>query len=775
MNEMIKKNLEQANKLIFVKSYEKAYDILNAILNTEVGEYNLLVHLRKIELSIKLQFIQDVRKGYLNKIKDDEEHSEVWQICLAYCDQQSENVSTDESIYQFQAIMEKYGVSAAAFYGLGFSLEIKEDFQRAIYNYEEALKLDRDWFPAYFGLSQVYYQLDQEEKGDQYFYMFEQASPYNLYGNFETHKTLSKDFLDDGYYDESIQAIESLCDWWVGNKGSCPVELRIFQYLVTSKVMEDKGDVASSDKFKKRAILLSKEALTNSTSKESVLYFIAKVLEEYSEFDLAVEFYRSILNREDANSSLIQKIGSQFLSMGEYELAHELFEGAYEKNAENKEVRFCRLVSGLRLAKVDVEEYLVGKEKLEKLIDSPEDKVELLALLHSMMAKYKNDHEVHGHMADVYLSLNNIDRAESHYNIMYDLDPFSRYTAMKYASFLMYYGDANKAIEVLGKVKVSENDSNEFREEVKWLYVNYYMRQKNFEEALKLISSVIEFDPWNVAYVIQEILCLSNMLVEDKDLALDESILTLSKDMETEIDWQEYDSTTQKLAKKQYNRLVYARQKIRFLYSSISYDDLLKTVNSACVFDGARGIYDFLRLLNTNFDSPQIYMALGILAKSLWQLETAIMWFEQLLMQPSVDEDIVSQVYLELADCYAWKNINLDKAVELAKFSIDIKSKDSENVHVLYGNRAALTLAHAYLKSGQVSNAKVFLDQASNEQSHDFKYLKGLYEYRNGHPTKANEIWKPLLTTASQDMRLHNIKQMVLKYYFENEPYLQAQ
>ena len=87
-------------------------------------------------------------------------------------------------------------------------------------------------------------------------------------------------------------------------------------------------------------------------------------------------------------------------------------------------------------------------------------------------------------------------------------------------------------------------------------------------------------------------------------------------------------------------------------------------VSAAGQHDPGRGAYDFMKLLNTNFDSPQIYWALGYLYKELWQLEAAGMWFEQMQLFPSLAQDQRALGFLELADCYIWKNENLEKAIE---------------------------------------------------------------------------------------------------------------
>ena len=63
----IKNVLEKANKLIFIKQYEKADKILSTAINSSQFENYLILHLRRIELAVKLQNIHYLKKQYLKK------------------------------------------------------------------------------------------------------------------------------------------------------------------------------------------------------------------------------------------------------------------------------------------------------------------------------------------------------------------------------------------------------------------------------------------------------------------------------------------------------------------------------------------------------------------------------------------------------------------------------------------------------------------------------------------------------------------------------------
>ncbi len=508
-------------------------------------------------------------------------------------------------------------------------------------------------------------------------------------------------------------------------------------------------------------------ALDDPKTPEGVLYFIAKVLEEFDDFAIAFKYYKRILKAEGGSPQVVQKIGSQFLSLGEYQLAKELFTEAYDAHPENPDIRFCLLVSNLKLANVNVEEYLIGRERLRQLTEGGGDKVELLALLHSLLAKFGGDADVQGHIADVYLKLGNTDRAAKHFEAMFAIDGKNRPTGLKYAAFVMQYRDAEKAMEILSKISPDGGLAAESQAEIYWLKANYFARKREYRESLTLLAKVLAIDPWNVSYLVQEVINLIHLAPVDEEMKkIDAVLMSLSSTDDQRIDWVEYDQVTARFEDRHAYELVYARRKLRYLYANGSEGSLLDLVRAACSHDAARATYDFMKLLNTNFDSPNIYWALGVIFKELWQLETASVWFNQMLLYPGLPTAARAKAYVELADCLIWQNRQVEKALEYAKLAADLDEKKDL--------RFMRVLAHAYLKAGQVRQAKLYLDQTDSGQDHEVRYLQGLMLYRNGSRSKANEVWKPLLTVRSESLRFHNIKQEVLKFYFDGAPYLKA-
>ena len=337
MDEQIKTRLDAANKLIFVKQYRTASKALEELAADPAARTELVIHLRRIELSSKLNRVQDLQREYSSEAQAGNLNA---QICLALVEQNAELIPAAESIARFQELLKTHGPKAAIYYGLALSLESSGNVDRAIFNYEQSIAADKNWYPAYFGLSQLYYQKGEEGKGDHFFFIFEENAPYNVYGNFETHRKLCNEFMIAEKFAEAEAAISALSEWWMENKGTCPPEVRIYEYLMLTKIAHQKGDTRRAESCHAHVRALAQQALEDNQTSEGVLYFIAKILDEQGENTLALQYYKKLLRIAGGNPSMVQKIGSQFLSLGEYQTAQTLFSEAYQDHPDNPEIRF---------------------------------------------------------------------------------------------------------------------------------------------------------------------------------------------------------------------------------------------------------------------------------------------------------------------------------------------------------------------------------------------------------------------------------------------------
>ena len=68
-----------------------------------------------------------------------------------------------------------------------------------------------------------------------------------------------------------------------------------------------------------------------------------------------------------------------------------------------------------------------------------------------------------------------------------------------------------------------------------------------------------------------------------------------------------------------------------------------------------------------------------------------------------------------------------------------------------------------------MDTARSYLQRIDSSKIDDeVLYLKGLLEYHCGDESQAFAIWQPILQRESENLRFHNIKQEVLKFYGQN-------
>jgi tetratricopeptide (TPR) repeat protein len=755
--------LAEANKCIFVRYYERAEAIVEELAQSKAHGDDLLIHLRRIELASKVDKLDELVKSY-RELSHEKPDRLAYRIAFLFAQQQTDAVSNRDALERYQELLGIFGPHPGIYYGLAFSHELDNALEAARKAYEQCLNLDDTWHPAHFGLSQIHYQLGDEKKGDMYFTRFEELAPYNVYGNFETHRDLALEFASREDFDAAEIAIKTLGEWWIESKGFAPMEIQLYEKFATAKLAEQDQDEHVAIQRRHQGRIIANKILEDEKSNESVFYFAAKVLEEFSEVTLALEMYRRILRAEVQNPEMVQKIGAQFVSQGEYHLAKDLFEEAYKIHPDQPEVRFCLLVTKLKLAKVNVEEYLMGRERLKTLIEEKGDRTELMTLLMALTAKYNQDPEVQGYMAELYLELEHKDKALRHFQKMHELDPFSRYSALKYASFLMQHGDAGLAkslIDTIDQVHKLEADE---QVELHWLNASYDFLNGNFEESSSRLRTLLESEPWGLTYLVLHARALGGIAkiklgTETSDSVMEE----LGEGKEDNLEWGDFDRRTEALRKAHCIELVYVRAKIRYLYAEGSESSVGALVKAAIAYDAQKASFELLRLLNTNFDSPNIYWALGVLFRESWQLETASMWFDQMLRLTKISRQQRAKAYLEQADCYIWRNHALEKAVEFVKIAQELGLKDDK--------RALLVLAHGCLKLGRIQQADAYLSDPAIGDDLEATYLKGLLKYRNGAAAEANLLWKPLLTYSVESLRLHHIKEEIMKYYYDQKPY----
>lgn len=746
--------LNEANKLIFIKRYAEAKQILSELLARETD--NILVHLRYIELAIRMDEIEMVAKDY-----QQQDDSLVKELALALLAQLTEQHSPTSSIACYQKIIEKYNSSACAHYGIGYDLERLGEYDRAISQYEKSLALDPDWYPSYLGLSQIHYQKKSYQKGDHYFYLFEQIAPYNIYGNFDTHRRLSREFFQQGRYCEAHEAITALVQWWQETR-RCPAEIILYEQLHRAKIEEIRGNRELAEEERAKATVQVNALLNSKKTDQETLLLLVGICREFSLSEQLYVTYKKCLLLQPHDKQLFREISNYYLSRKSLATATKIFREVYATDPENSTCRFWLLVSRLQGKKVDVEGYLRDKEKMQQMINVGTDKLDLLNLLHSMLTRFAGDADIYEQLAVFYREMDAGDKAKFYMDKMYRADRKNSRIILVYTTFLLANGEIAKGNKLLNKItpdKLSPTNRGQYLT----LKARYCAEQQDFNQACNLIKKAGHLTPWQLTTLVAEIYYLSQLYYQQKKIkTIDSSIIELHK--KNTFDGKEFQQLTTHLVVSKLFYLAYLQAKLLFLYQN-NRSSLRFLLDVACRFNPDHAIYDFIKLLNTNYDNTFVVFSLGIICKERWQHEAATMWFSLALQRANLDDELKKEIYLELADSYIWQDKELTTAVDYAQ---------SANV-APFTKRAMQVLGHAYLKEGKVKQARTCLQQLeAGNNNYEIRYLLGLLEYQRGYSRNACKIWQPILHCEVDNVRLHHIKQEVLKYYTEDQQHFQA-
>ncbi len=760
----IKARLDEANMLIFVRQYKQAAMILDSILSERDQAQSLLIHLRRIEVGTRLGELSTLHNRYTEQMHRSSPDLATSRLCVAMVEQQGQMVSTARSMQDYTEIMYQHGECAAAYFGIALCLEAEGNLDRALFNYQQVLVQDPEWYPAYFYMSQIFYKKNDHTQGDHYFFLFEKAAPYNLYGNIETHSKLAKKFLDDRQYRNAEFAIKTLSEWWTENRGQCPREISVLESLFLARIASTRGDMRIASAHQEKAENLVNQILVDKKPRKDDILFLSQVLHDFGENDLALKTYTKLLAYVDEDASLIQKVGTYFFAMNAFQHAEKLFADVYKAHPDDEDVRFCLLTSRLKLAGVDSERYLRDREHLAQSMGTQGDINPRLAKALSLLKEYADDPDMQAITGELYLLQGNIDRASEHFQRMYTLDKASTETSFRYASFLVHYGNSDKAKKILDTLGENIQDEDKLLQ-IHALKTHFFEQRRDFENALIFAKLCLDKEPWNAIYLCQAIRCHLHLI--DRDQYLEERVTSSLEFSEIKTkDWKAFDKKTESLMSSHHYQVVYLRQQLRLLTSSASSQIYTHYIRAASHFNPSRAAQDLVKLLNTNFDSPWLYWALGVLFKEAGSLEIAEMWFEQVIGKASLPQLLRLRISIDLSDSYVWRGINLQKAIAYLKVVRESESEQAES--------AKLIMAHALLKLGEVRAARTCLEDLK-ETAHpslEASYLQGLLLYRDGSIQKAKTVWKPLLTAKALNIKDHWIKKEIMDFYFQGKSYI---
>ena len=100
------RDLESANKLIFVKQYQEAANFIDKQVKMYSGIDCILLHLRKIELACKLNTVDLERDQYISDMNSNKITKEIGTLCIALIDQYSNRTTATQSLSVFNKIIQ---------------------------------------------------------------------------------------------------------------------------------------------------------------------------------------------------------------------------------------------------------------------------------------------------------------------------------------------------------------------------------------------------------------------------------------------------------------------------------------------------------------------------------------------------------------------------------------------------------------------------------------------------------------------------------------------
>ena len=224
------------------------------------------------------------------------------------------------------------------------------------------------------------------------------------------------------------------------------------------------------------------------------------------------------------------------------------------------------------------------------------------------------------------------------------------------------------------------------------------------------------------------------------------------------MNWSAFDEITDLCHKEKSYELAFTMAKVRFIFNNQTVRDADKLLSQSYCYKPQEAYDDILKLLNTNLHGPLVPYCLGKLCKELWYLENALMWFDQAKRADFEQSTIEATCSLEIADCLVWSDKDLKRALELLNFTSPSTDELSSRKH--------LTLAHAYLKLGDMKNATETLkEKVIDTHVPEQTFLQGLLALRNGKEQKAKDLWNTIFAITSADTKLHKVKEQIARAY----------
>ncbi|WP_186645606.1 tetratricopeptide repeat protein [Fluviispira vulneris] len=398
-------------------------------------------------------------------------------------------------------LQSKYPENYAAWYLAGCALECNGKLSEAIEKWDHAFKLNSKSTSILATLTELQQLGVIPENSPDYSEIFESLDKYLVHGHFETHTSLYNEFINSGDHKNAIGALKTLADWLQKQYGEVPIEVEILCLLGAMQAYKLAKNQAAAEACRSEVENLV-IACKKSPRDMNQISFIAQLCEEYGLKSVARICYFAILISLDTPQDLIIQTASHCVSTNPSDGLLECLKVAYKNTHGCAEVRFCMLLCGLKIEKVDISEYMQKKNKIRELITIDSNSPVIFPTLDELYSLYNFDPEVNYYLGEINSKNGNYNKAKKHFQNMFSLDYFNTDGTLRYIFFLLKSHDYNTAREVAQEALTLATITEQQANEMHWSIAAAFYSEGGFEKTHHEILKSLENDPWNHSYLV---------------------------------------------------------------------------------------------------------------------------------------------------------------------------------------------------------------------------------------------------------------------------------
>ena len=275
---------------------------------------------------------------------------------------------------------------------------------------------------------------------------FESLDKYLVHGSYETHMQLYQVLMENNEYHHALGSLRSLVDWVQRHKGSVPVEMEAMSYLGAMRAYRQAGNVPASEACRKEAenVVLSFKKSDNDPAK---MLALGKVADDYGQAPLSRICYFSVLLNPASPIELVLKSASHCVSTAPSQALKELLSTVYQMHGGHPEIRFCRLLCALSVAKVPIKSYVEKRSEARRYFLSNQIQTSAMALA-GCLEQFEEDSEVLQMLAECLERMGRRGDASALYANAYVLDSLNPDVALKFVGHLIRLGEFSRAKKV---------------------------------------------------------------------------------------------------------------------------------------------------------------------------------------------------------------------------------------------------------------------------------------------------------------------------------------